>query len=574
MAVNFLGFTIMRTNDEVEEMNRLKSIVPENPEGANIIATGEGTAMEAMGSYGAWVSTFGNEGEGQDDQTNIYRYRSMSMEPMVDKAVDIIVNEAVSNDHTTETVNINLDKIEEYSESMKDKIRDEFEHIIDLMNFNHTPFETFKRYYVDGRMQYQVVVDKEKAGEIGISKLVYLEPHKLKRHKVVNATIDDRTRATQFSNVAEFYTYNETAAAPSTGLDNQSVKLSRESVVQVHCGLFDPKNTAMLSYLHKAMVPLNQLQSLENAKLIYVISRAPERRVFYINVGNLPTGKAEQVLKRQMERYKAKIVFNPSTGTVDSQSKHMTMIEDYWLPRTTDGRGTEISTIGGGGNLGEMEEVNHFQTKFYNSLNVPLTRLDPNAGFSIGRSTEITRDEVMLIKFVNRLRRRFSDIFLQLLERQLSLKNVMSHNEFDRIKSRISFEFKSDNHFDELLAGEVLASRFDLLDRAMPYIGKVFPLDFVYKEIMQFDEDDIEDLQEKIQEELKDGRLNPFLELGDEDDGFGSTSNVYFHSTKQPDGATGGREKSDVAAKTAGTTEKTSTKTTTSTPTPAKPAGQ
>ena len=503
MAIKLFGYTFF--NDDNED--QAKSIAADPNDGSTVVTTGDNSG-EMYGNIGdaeGYSMSFDVDPTIVSEQQLISKYREISLEPTVEKAIDIIINEMIST-QSNDLVSLDLDDLD-YSDKLKEQIAEEFEHIVNLMDFNNTGFETLKRWYVDGRFQYHVVVDPTKYKEEGISKLTYVDPRKLKKIRVVKAEKDVRTSATLYSDVDEFYAFSESGfineASPNLTSESngETVKLTKESIVQVTSGLLNPTNTVVLSWLHKAIRPLNQLKALEDASIIYRLARAPERRVFYIDVGNLPPAKAEQVLKRQMNQYKSKMVYDTASGTVRADPKQMTMIEDYWLPRRSDGKATEITTLPGGQNLGEMNEVNYFLNKLYGALNVPITRMDPNTGFSIGKTTEITRDEVMLIKFVNRIRRRFSTLFLELLKRQLALKNILNDQEFDRVRQFITVEFDSDNHFDELLANEVMDARLTQVDRIWPYKGVLFSIEYILRQTLKFSQEDIEQMLAQMKQE-------------------------------------------------------------------------
>lgn len=503
MAIKLFGYTFF----DDEDTENAKSIAADPNDGSTVVTTGDnsGDLWGSVGDASGYSMTFDVDPTVVSEQQLITKYREISLIPEVEKAIDIIINEMIATG-SNDLVSLDLDDLE-YSDELKEKIMDEFDHVVELLDFNQTGFETLKRWYIDGRMQYHVVVDKDNYKEEGINKLTYVDPRKLKKVRVVKAEKDVRTAAMLYSDVDEFYAFsesgfvNEIAPNLQSEANGETVKLTKESIVQVTSGLLNPNNTVVLSWLHKAIRPLNQLKSLEDASIIYRLARAPERRVFYIDVGNLPPAKAEQVLKRQMHQYKSKMVYDTASGTVRADPKQMTMIEDYWLPRRSDGKATEITTLPGGQNLGEMNEVNYFLNKLYNALNVPITRMDPNTGFSVGKTTEITRDEVMLIKFVNRIRRRFSNLFLDLLKRQLALKNILNDQEFDRVRQFITVEYDSDNHFDELLANEVMDARLTAVDRQWPYKGMLFSVEYIMRQTLKFSQEDIDQMMKQMKQE-------------------------------------------------------------------------
>lgn len=491
-----------------EEQPDLKSIALEPNDGSIVVR--KQNNMDIVGDAFGWSTSFDLDPAIVSEMALITKYREMSIVPEIDKAIDIIINEMVSTS-AAKIVSINLDRVE-YSEGLKNRIIEEFEYVIRLLGFNEHAYEILRRWYIDGRMHYQVVVDKEKYKDIGIGKVTYLDPRKTKKVRVVNQTTDTRTGVNLYKEQKGHYLYSEqglqdTATNINVGL-NSTIQISEEAVVQVTSGLLDPTNSIVLSYLHKAIRPLNQLKGLEDATMIYKLSRAPERRIFYIDVGNLPPAKAEQVLQKQMNQYRTKPVYDTQTGAVRSDPKQMTLIEDYWLPRRSDGRATEITTLPSGNLNGDISELSYFLNKLYNSLNVPITRMDSTSGFNFGKTTEITRDEVALTKFVERLRRRFTSLFLELLKRQLALKDILNDLEFENIRSLIGFDFESDNHFDEMLNLEVLEQRMNMLDRVVNYtVGgqfmTLFSREYLYKEILHYDDEEIKDMLEQIEDDKK-----------------------------------------------------------------------
>lgn len=523
-----------------EEQPDLKSIALEPNDGSIVVRRQNN--VDIVGDAFGWSTSFELDPTIISEQSLITKYREMSLVPEIDKAIDIIINEMVSTE-AEKVVTINLDRVE-YTEQLKNKIIEEFEYVIKLLGFNESAYEILRRWYIDGRIHYQVVVDKENYKEIGIGKVTYLDPRKTKKVRVVDQSIDQRTGINLYKERKGYYVYSEgglqnTATNIDTGL-NSTVQIAEEAVVQATSGLLDPTNSIVLSYLHKAIRPMNQLKGLEDATMIYKISRAPERRIFYIDVGNLPPAKAEQVLQKQMNQYRTKPVYDTQTGAVRSDPKQMTLIEDYWLPRRSDGRATEITTLPSGNLNGDISEMSYFLNKLYNSLNVPITRMDSTSGFNFGKTTEITRDEVALTKFIARLRRRFSSIFLELLKRQLALKGILNDVEFENIRHQISFKFESDNHFNEMLSLEVMEQRMNMLDRVVNYtfggqFMTIFSREFLYKEILQFDDEEIKLILEQIEEDKK--KLRDEVELpGDKfnEGGGPNITRVVHNSKKRP----------------------------------------
>lgn len=530
--MNLFGFKFGSSAEEKQP--ELESVAREPNDGSLVITQGD--TSDVIGDTYSWSTSVDVDPLIISESQLITKYREMALTGEVDKAIDIIVNEMISTS-AEKVVSINLDRLE-YSDQLKKKITEEFDYVVKLLDFNHSGYEILRRWYIDGRIQYQVVVDQDNYKDVGIGKVTYLDPRKLKKVRLVHQRKDRRTGADLYSEKGDFYIFSEhgfinTATNNDIGLTNGAVQISGDAVVQTTSGLLDPTNSVVLSYLHKAIRPLNQLKGLEDATMIYKLSRAPERRIFYIDVGNLPPAKAEQVLQKQMNQYRSKMIYDTKTGAVRSDPKTMTMIEDYWLPRRSDGKATEITTLPSGNLSGEMGELNWFLNKLFNSLNVPITRLDSTNGFSFGKTTEITRDEVALTKFVERLRRRFSNLFLDLLKRQLALKNILNDIEFDNIRQEISFDYVSDNHFDEMLALEVLESRLNILDRIIAYAPggqnmPLFSIKYIYNNVMFLDDAEIDLMREEIEDEMvKLNHLFPNAGEGMEDQGPNVTQVVH-----------------------------------------------
>lgn len=534
--MKLFGFRIFDKEDS-EDFN-LRSVEKDPGDGsATVVLNDQGGGYGE--SYG-FATTFDVDPLITDEATLITRYRQLSLDPEVEKAINAIIDEFLAT-NDDELVTLDLDNVE-YSENVKKKIIDEFDHILKLLNFKLNSYDIIRRWYIDGRLQYQVVVDPTKYKQNGIGKLTYLDPRKLKKVKVYVKNREPGTNIDTFTDRKPFYVYsaegffNEYSVHGYTAENAPNgIRLSDDAVVQLTSGLLNTDNSIVLSYLHKAIRPANQLRSLEDAAVIYRIVRAPERRVFYIDVGNLPASKAEQVLKRQMQQYRSKVVYDASSGKVTADPRFMTMTEDYWLPRRADGKSTEIDTLPAGQNLGEMSEVNYFLNKLYNSLNVPISRMDPSAGFQLGRTTEITRDEVAFMKFIKRLRRRVGDgLFAELLKRQLALKGIMTPTEFEDIRQDIIFRFASDNHFDELLENEIMTERLNIVDRAAQYRGQWFSDASIQRDFLKRTEEEIDEMREEMDQERKEGILPP-----NDFDGMGdgalqpSASQVVYTSTSK-----------------------------------------
>ena len=459
------------------------------------------------GFFGSYVDI---EGVYRTEYDLIRRYREMALHPEVDGAIEDIVNEAIVSDTNDSPVQIELSNLNA-SDGLKKKIREEFKHILELLDFDKKCHEIYRNWYVDGRLYYHKVIDVKNPQE-GIQELRYIDALKMRfvRQAGKKKAEDTRylpsgetdPRDTGFPDIQEYFVYNQ--SSNQTGIINRGnnqasngVKFSKDSITYCTSGLVDRNKNLTLSYLHKAIKALNQLRMIEDSLVIYRLSRAPERRIFYIDVGNLPKMKAEQYLRDVMMRYRNKLVYDSSTGEIRDDKKHMSMLEDFWLPRREGGRGTEISTLPGGQNLGELSDIKYFQEKLYRSLNVPSSRIGGQEGFNLGRSSEILRDELKFTKFVGRLRKRFSNMFNDLLRTQLLLKNIVSPEDWDIMSEHIQYDFLYDNHFSELKDAELMTERLNIAATAEPYIGKYYSQDWVRRKILrQTDEEIIE--QDKI----------------------------------------------------------------------------
>ena len=445
----------------------------------------------------------------------------MSNHPECEMAIDEIVNEAISQSIDGQVVDIITDNVSQ-PETIKKKIREEFKTILSMFNFNNLADDLFKRWYIDGRIYYHVVVD-EKAPKEGVKELRYIDPRKIRKVREIAKDRDPKTGAMIIKSIAEYYVYNDRGSSTQTytAQVNNGVRIAPESVINVNSGLTDAKNTFVISYLHKAIKPLNQLRMVEDAIVIYRISRAPERRVFYIDVGNLPKGKAEQYLRDVMVKYRNKMVYDANTGELRDDRKHLSMLEDFWLPRREGGKGTEITTLPAGQNLGELEDVKYFQKKLLQSLNVPYSRLEPQQGgmIGLGRVSEVTRDEVKFSKFVSRLRNKFCQIFDEALRIQLVLKGICTLEEWERIKDEVTYDFKRDNDYIEMRDAEVLRERLNLAITVDPFVGKYYSVDWVKKNILRQTEDDIEMMAGQMDQEQQGPMLAPPPEMPPQDNG-------------------------------------------------------
>ena len=420
----------------------------------------------------------------------------MSLQAECDTAIDDIVNEAIVYQPDEYPVQIVLDKLEQ-PESIKKKIRDEFGHVLKLLDFGNMGYDIFRRWYVDGRLYYHLIID-DKQPRNGLTEVRYIDPRKIRKVREVSKTRSVPGQTELYKKPIEYYVYSEKGFAKDA---NQGLKIAPDSICYVHSGITDKDGKVIISHLHKAIRPLNQLRMLEDATVIYRISRAPERRIFYIDVGNLPKIKAEQYLREIMQKYKNKLVYDATTGEIRDDRRFQTMLEDFWLPRREGGRGTEITTLQGGQNLGEIEDVLYFQKKLYKSLGVPISRLESDTGFSLGRASEITRDELKFAKFIARLRNRFTHLFDRMLETQLVLKGICTKAEWQQIKEEIYFDFITDAHFSELKDAEILKERLTLLSDIDQHVGKYFSRAWVRKSVLQQTEDDIKQMDQEMAEE-------------------------------------------------------------------------
>jgi len=492
MAIKLFGFQISREEDQQPP----QTPIPQNIEdGALNIETG--------GHYGIYVDL---DGSYRSEVDLITKYRTMSMQPEMDSAIEDIINEAIVHDDRGQIIKILCEELKQ-PDRIKKMIREEFDNILKMLDFGNEGSELFRRWYIDGRLPYNVVIDQENP-KAGIINLIYIDPRRIRKIRAIK-----KEKNQQGINVVvgteEFYMYNEKSVS-GTGQNQTaqiagniagSIKLAKDSVVYITSGLMDPAKSTVLSYLHKAIRPMNQLRFVEDATVIYRVSRAPERRVFYVDVGNMPRNKADQYLKDVMTKFRNKLVYDAATGEVRDDRKHMSMLEDFWMPRRGEGKSTEITTLPAGQNLGEMEDVLYFEKKLYRALNVPVSRLEAQQGFSLGRSSEITRDELKFDKFIDKLRSRFSILFDELLERQLALKGICTPEEWQEFKQYIHYDFIKDNNFTELKEAELLQNRVQTLQLLDPYVGRFFSEQWVKTNVLHFNEDEIEKMQEEMDEE-------------------------------------------------------------------------
>ena len=499
------GFSI--ENKDKNASTIVSPVPPNNEDGVdNYIASG---------FYGSYVDI---EGVYRTEQDLIKRYREMALHPECDNAIEDVVNEAIVSDLYDSPVEIELSNVNA-SDKLKKSIRDEFKYIKEIMDFDRKCHEIFRNWYVDGRVYYLKVIDI-KNPQAGIQDLRYIDPMKMKfirqEKKKSNA---DRTNILLKSNnqedgyssispeIEEYFLYTPTSqqSTISGGRQKNAIKIAKDSITYCTSGLVDRNKGSVLSYLHKAIKSLNQLRMIEDSLVIYRLSRAPERRIFYIDVGNLPKVKAEQYLRDVMMRYRNKLVYDANTGEVRDDRKFMSMMEDFWLPRREGGRGTEITTLPGGQNLGELADIEYFQKKLYRALGVPESRIANDGGFNLGRSSEILRDELKFTKFVGRLRKRFAQMFNDMLRTQLILKNIVTPEDWERISDHIQFDFLYDNQFAELKESELLNERLGTLSTIEPYIGKYYSQDWVRRKVLRQTDAEIIEIDKQIEKEIEEG---------------------------------------------------------------------
>ena len=500
MALELFGFRIGRKEEEqkIKDEN-LKSFVPPSlDDGAVEIAAG--------GAYGTYVDL---EGSAKSEAELVTRYREMSLQPECDSAIDDVVNEAIVYNEKEPAISIVLDDLKGVGAGVKNKIHQEFDNILRMLNFTTNSYDTFRKWYIDGRLYYHLVID-ESNPRAGIQELRYIDPRKIRKIKQPIKKKDEKTNTILTKGYLEYYIFHPRGINRS----NQGLKISKDSICYCHSGLLDQRMLLVLGHLHKAIKPLNQLRMLEDASVIYRLARAPERRIFYIDVGNLPKIKAEQYLRDMMVKHKNKLVYDASTGEVRDDRKFMTMLEDFWLPRREGGKGTEITSLPGGQNLGEMEDIEYFKRKLYKALNVPVSRMEAENNFNLGRASEITRDELKFTKFIARLRNKFTTLFDQLLETQLILTGVTTRAEFREMREHIHYDFLEDNHFSELKNAEIMGDRLRLLGEVDSFVGRYFSQEYVKKYILHMNEDDIKREADLIKKEADEA---PDDEMGDEE---------------------------------------------------------
>jgi hypothetical protein len=454
----------------------------------------DGTLEVAGGGF--YSQLLDTDGRERTEMDLVRRYRDIAQQPECDSAIEDIINEGIVANEKDAAVAIELDRLM-YPKKIKDRIREEFETVLELLDFDTKGHDIFRRWYVDGRLYYHKVID-EKNPRRGVQELRYIDPKKIRKVKEIKKEKKQGSSMELISKVDEYFMYNNKGV--QTGA-NEGIRISPDSITYVPSGLIDQNKGHVLSYLHKAIKPVNQLRMIEDSLVIYRVSRAPERRIFYIDVGNLPKVKAEQYLKDVMNRYRNKLTYDASTGEIRDDRNHMSMLEDFWLPRREGGRGTEITTLAGGSNLGEIDDITYFKQKLFRSLNVPISRLEAEAGFSLGRASEITRDELKFTKFVQRLRKKFTPLFTDILKTQLILKGVITLEDWKKISQHIQYNFMQDGHFAELKKAELLNDRIDTLGSIESYIGTFFSKEWVQRNVLNLTDHEIENMQAQINKE-------------------------------------------------------------------------
>ena len=485
-GVKLFGFEIKRASKNKEDKKQPSIVPPRDDEGGSY-ATASGT------HYGQYLNLDGDDSK--DNYQLIMKYRGNAMHPEVDNAIEDIVNETITGSELKQTLELNLDAVE-VPDRIKKLIREEFDNIYSMLNFKELGHDIFRRWYVDGRLYHHLVVN-ESNPKLGIQEIRPIDSAKMRKVKKVKYKKDPVTGAKIVEKTDDFFIYQEKPGQSTSG-----VKMTVDSVSYVTSGLLTEDRKKIVSHLHKALKPINQLRMMEDALVIYRLARAPERRVFYIDVGNLPRGKAEQYMKDIMAKYRNKLVYDAKTGEIRDDRKHQSMLEDFWLPRREGGRGTEISSLSGGENLGQIEDIIYFQKKMYRSLNVPISRLDTETVQGIlGRSTEINRDELKFQKFIERLRARFSHLFYGILKTQLVMKGIITEDDWNEWKSDLTIDYQKDNHFTELRDAEMLTNRLESLDRVQNYVGEYFSKEWVMKNVLHLTDDDIERMAKEIKGE-------------------------------------------------------------------------
>ena len=508
MAFELFGFEIKSK----KEKKGKTFVTPENLDGATQIVDGGGI----LGHY------LNQDVDAKDEKVLVQKYRDMAFSHEVDGAIEDIINDAVIHEEGVPAVALDLESLE-YTDSIKDKIHTEFTTLLDLLDFNLTGADLFKKWYIDARLYHHIVIDMKRPKE-GITELIPIDPLNIEKvREVKKGKLGTQNQIEVVEEVIEYYIYTPDAFNVSKfqqgmGQQQNSIRVAPDSISYVHSGLIDTAKQYVVGYLYKAIKPFNQLRMIEDALVIYRLARAPERRIFYIDVGNLPKLKAEQYLQQVMNRYKQKMIYNASTGEVEDQRKHLSMLEDFWLPRREGGRGTEISTLPGGQNLGETDDIEYFRKKLYKSLNVPISRIEgtDSTQFNLGRASEITRDEVKFGKFISRLRHRFSTLFTDLLRVQLILRGIIKEEDWWEVRDRIRYIWAKASHFMELKNSEIMRDRFELVSMAEEYVGRYISAEYLRKNILQQSDEQMKEIDKQMAAEKPE---EPEDEMGDDEDG-------------------------------------------------------
>ena len=491
------GFNITRVKPKTDPKQQFSQ--PQAEDGTQVVAAG--------GFFGSYLDM---EGTAKTEQDLIRRYREIALHPECDMAIEDIVNEAITSNENRQSVKVVTDQLGQYSSKIRAKIESEFSEVLRLLQFNTRGHDLFRRWYVDGRIFFQKVIDAENSKN-GIVELKYLDPRKVKKIREVRKRRPEGMVSPTNINIAdetvEYFVYNERGIQGAAAI--QGIKIAPDTIAYCPSGVIDQnKNGLVMSYLHKAIKPVNQLRMIEDAAVIYRIARAPERRMFKIDVGNLPKAKAEQYLRDVMARYRNKLVYDASTGEIRDDRNYMSMLEDFWLPSRDGGRGTDITTLPGGANLGEISDIEYFRAKLYRSLNVPVSRLEASQGFNLGRASEISRDELKFTKFVGRLRKKFTELFNDLLRTQLIIKGVISELEWPEVRDNIFYDFLQDGHFAELKNSEMMRERLNLAREVRDYIGKYYSVNYVRRNILRQTEQEIKKMDAEIKKEIDSGIIS------------------------------------------------------------------
>ena len=490
MAISLFGFTIGR--EEKPELRRQSIITPVSDDGA--------TTVQAGGYYGTYVDI---DASARSESELISRYREISNYPDCDNAIEEIVSEAIAAVDEERPVVLNMDN-SDLSDNIKNKIQAEFQEVLRLLDFNDKSHDIFRRWYVDGRVYYQKMIDMS-APEKGIQELRYIDPRKIRKVREVKKD-KQQNGVDIITKVDEFFIYNEKGINYSPGVppaanNNSGIKIAPDTIAFCPSGLLDLDRNLVLGYLHKAIKPVNQLKMMTDSLVIYRLSRAPERRIFYIDIGNLPKLKAEQYMKDIMARYRNKIVYDSATGEIKDDRKFMTMLEDFWLPRREGGKGTEITTLPGGENLGQIADIEYFQNKVYQSLNIPTSRFQQQSGFNFGRSAEISHEEMKFAKFISRLRKKFNHLFNDLLRTQLILKKIITDSDWEEIKEEINYVYAQDQYFQEMKEMDNMRNKLEVLTQAQPFVGMFLSKQYVRKNILKLNDEEIARMEQELQDE-------------------------------------------------------------------------